>query len=220
MIERYFIKGAHFRWQAPAAISSHPRDGQIVINPPAAPGLMTYAGLDEEIFDPALPNVSTLGFQVGMMFSYQWLNYVHGRTAKVAGGQDVLTGFMSGCWIASWNDGQRWVGHIGTVESAEKNEHPNSTVKINFSTSMPRDVRGYNPADAWSYDEIMRVMEPCRVKHAPKILSLVTADGHFYSILMLKRQNPDVWVCGGRKLVEGTNHQGLSDALVATRPRR
>lgn len=221
MIERYFIKGACYRWNAPAAISNLPKDGSIIVNPPAVPGSMTYIGLDDEIFDPGLPNVSTLGFYVNLSFAYDWLYYVLGRTAKLGTTQDVLTGFMSGCWIATWQDTQRWVGHIGTIESVGKNEPPNSTVKINFSTSMPRNVRGYNPADAWSFDEISRLMGPCKLKPTPKILSLVTATGDFHSILLFNRMSePGIWVCGGRKKVDGVGYEGMSNALVATRPRR
>jgi hypothetical protein len=38
MIERYFIKGARFKWNAPGAVASHVRDGSIIVNPAAPPG--------------------------------------------------------------------------------------------------------------------------------------------------------------------------------------
>jgi hypothetical protein len=226
MIERYFVKGARFRWAPPPAVTTQPMDGAVVVTPPTPPGALTYVGMDGEIVDFGLPNVSTLGFTMNMTVAYDWLSYVHGRTAKLASSGDVLTGFMSGCLIATWSDtGGRWVGHIGTIESKGKNEPPNSTVKIGFSTTMPPNVRGYNPATAFGPEEIMPILSKCTGKPEVRIVSLVTAASDFYSILFVRRNDlnlkeMDIWVCAGKKQVPGMGHQGLANELVATRPRR
>jgi hypothetical protein len=226
VIERYFVKGARFRWAPPSAITTQPMDGSLVVTPPTPPGSMTYVGMDGEIVDFGLPNVTTLGFKMNMVITYDWLCYVHGRTAKIASSSDVLTGFMSGCLIATWSDtGGRWVGHIGTIESKGKNEPPNSTVKIGFSTTMPTNVRGYNPATAFGPEEIMPILAKCTGKPEVRIVSLVTPTSEFYSVLFVRRNDlnlneMDIWVCAGKKLIAGMGHQGLANELVATRPRR
>jgi hypothetical protein len=222
MIERYFVKGARFQWGAPSAISNQPQDGAIVVNPSSPPGSMAYVGLDGEIVDFALPHVTALGLSVNMSIGYSWLSYILGRTAKIATSNDVLTGFMSGRWIATWTDAAgRWVGHIGTIESVGKNEPPNSTVKIEFSTHMPENVQAYNPADAWGFDEITGILSKCKERPAAKILGLVTSANQFYSILFCCRMSePRVWICGGKKLVTGTAYSELANQLIATRPRR
>lgn len=216
MIERYFVKGGRYRWTAPAAVTTQPMDGAIVVAPATPPGLMTYVGLDGEIVDWGLPHVSTLGLSMNMTIQYQWLSYVLGRTAKVGTTNDVLTGFMSGCWIATWTDaGGRWVGHIGTVESASKDQPPNTTVKRQFAAQMPLNVRACNPADCWGHDEILAIAQKSKSYPESKILCLATASNDFHSILMLRRMTePAIWVCGGKKLVAAVDHRALAAALA------
>jgi hypothetical protein len=220
MIERYFVKGARYNWFAPSAISTQPKDGAIVNNPQVnAP--MFYVGLDDQVVDHGLPNVSTLGLHKNMGIPYTWLNYIHGRTAKVSAQGDVLTGFMSGCWITTWTDGGRWVGHIGTVESAGKNEPPNSTVKNTFVQAMPQNVLGYNPARAFDAGDIMPLLRGMRGTPSAQVLSLVTSGNQFYSILLLERMTErGIWICAGIKLVPAVGYDALSLELITTRPRR
>jgi hypothetical protein len=221
MIERYFVKGARFNWAAPSAISTQPKDGAIVDSPQVtAP--MFYVGLDDQVVDHSLPNVSTLGLRKDMGIPYTWLNYIHGRTAKVAATGDVLTGFMSGCWIATWTDTTgRWVGHLGTIESAAKTEPPNSTVKNTFAQAMPANVIAYNPARAFDPAEIVPLLTAMRGTPSAQVLSLVTSANHFYSILLLERMNErGVWICAGKKLMPAVAHAALSLELIVTRPRR
>ncbi|EIC29489.1 hypothetical protein Metal_1719 [Methylomicrobium album BG8] len=104
---------------------------------------------------------------------------------------------MSGCYIAAWTDNTgRQVGHIGTIESVGKTQPPNSTVKQTFSAMMPNNVKAYNPMaltrkypqyDGWW-----------------NVLSLVTSDSRFYSILLLKhRRNDPLITCAGIKSCAG-----------------
>ncbi|NRF65410.1 hypothetical protein HLB44_00285 [Aquincola sp. S2] len=221
MIERFFVKGARFNWAAPSAISTQPQDGSIVVSPPVtAP--MFYVGLDDEVVDHSLPNVSTLGFRKDMGIPYTWLNYIHGRTAKVSTMGDVLTGFMSGCWITTWTDlNGRWVGHLGTIESVGKTQPPNSTVKNTFAQAMPLTVTGYNPALAFDAGDIMPLMAKMRGKPSGQVLSLVTAANDFYSILLLERMDErGIWICAGKKQMPPVAHGVMSLELITTRPRR
>ena len=68
----------------------------------------------------------------GTQVAYQWVNYVPGRTGFQATQNDALTGHMSGCWIFTWVDGARKVGHLGTIDTAPPNLPPNSVVKDVF----------------------------------------------------------------------------------------
>ena len=222
MIERYFVKGARFSWAAPGANRSQPQDGEIVVTPPVtAP--MFYVGLDEEIVDHSLPNVTSLGLRKDMGIPYTWLSYIHGRTAKVQTTRDVLTGFMSGCWITVWTGATgRWVGHVGTIESVAKTAPPNSTVKNTFVQEMPANVRGYKPNEAFDPTEFMPLLAKVSGKPTAKVMSLVTAGDQFYSLLMIERTatEPGVWICAGKQLVDGVGYDDLSRELVTTRPRR
>jgi hypothetical protein len=221
MIERYFVKGALFNWAAPTAISTQPKDGSIVVSTSVnAP--MFYVGLDDQVVDHSLPNVMTLGLRKNMGITYTWLNYIHGRTAKIAATGDVLTGFMSGCIIATWTDGGgRWVGHVGTIESVGKNDPPNSTVKNTFAQAMPQNVTGYNPASAFDALDIMPLMSKMRGTPSCQVLSLVTSTGQFYSILLMERMTErGIWICAGNKQVPALGHDALSRLLITTRPRR
>lgn len=220
MIERFFVKGARFQWAAPSAISTQPKDGAIVVSP-GVTAPMFYVGLDDQIVDHGLPNVSTLGLRKDMGITYTWLNYILGRTAKVTVAGDVLTGFMSGCRIVTWNDGGRNVGHIGTVESSSPTEPPNSTVKTTFRQAMPQNVTGYNPAGAYDFGEIAAMMAGMRGTPSAKILSLVTGANQFYSILLFERMSErGIWICGGKKQVAPVAYDALADELLVTRPRR
>jgi hypothetical protein len=222
MIERYFVKGARYSWAAPSAITTQPKDGAIVVTP-VVTAPMFYVGLDAEIVDHSLPNVSTLGFRKDMGISYKWLSYIHGRTAKISpGATDVLTGFMSGCRIATWTDnGGRWVGHVGTVESAPKDQPPNSTVKNAFVQAMPQNVLGYNPAGAFDASDFMLMLRTVQGKPSAQVLSLVTSNNVFYSILMVERMDErGIWICAGKKQVPAVAYDALSRELLTTRPRR
>ncbi|WP_395701551.1 hypothetical protein [Aquabacterium sp.] len=221
MIERYFVKGALFNWAAPSPITSQPKDGAIVDSPRVvAP--MFYVGLDDQVVDHALPNVSTLGLRKDMGIAHTWLNYIHGRTATVQAAGDVLTGFMSGCWITMWNDGGgRKVGHVGTIESAAKTEPPNSTVKNTFAQAMPQNVQGYNPARAFDAGDIMPLLTRMRGTPSAQVLSLVTASNEFYAILLLQRMTErGIWICAGKKRMDAVGYDGLYNELITTRPRR
>jgi hypothetical protein len=216
MIERYLFKGARFKWTAPPSISSDPRDGAIIVNPATPPGSMTYVGVDEQLLDAGQRKAIGTVFPVNTVLTYSWLNYVLGRTAKICTSADVLTGFMSGCIIATWSDtGGRWVGHIGTVESKGKHESPNSDVKLEFQTNMPENVRGYSPSGAWSFEETLPLMNKMTGRPAARFLSLVTPTSDFYSAVMISRMDePGIWVCGGLKLVAGMGYQGLFNELA------
>jgi hypothetical protein len=214
MIEQYFVKGARFNWAAPSAITTQPKDGAIV-DTPSVTAPMFYVGLDEEVVDHGLPNVSTLGLRKDMGISYTWLSYIHGRTARVRATGDVLTGFMSGCWITTWTDGTgRSVGHVGTIESVGKNDPPNSTVKNTFAQAMPQNVLGYNPALAFDSAEFLPLLKTMRGKPSAQVMSLVTSTNDFYSILMLERMTErGVWICAGKKQMPGVAHAALSLGL-------
>jgi hypothetical protein len=205
MIEKYFQLGVRFRWQKPNNVDG-PRDGKLVDSiRPTAP--LVYIGLGE-IVAPSLQytHVSTIGLQMNMPIQHQWLDYTPGRTARIAQGPyDVLTGFMSGCIIARWNDrGVNYVGHVGTVES---DPAVNRTVKRTFSFAMPKGTTGFNPFGAW-VAEVVALAQRFKPAKIPNICALVTTSGQFYSVVMMA-DGPNEWYCGGAKLVPPIMHDAL-----------
>lgn len=240
MISKYFVKGTSFTWTPPAQVIPAPaqQDGAIIASSIMAPPVMTYAGIDV-----ALPygegngpmrslwakthTPASRGLVPGMIVPYTWLNYVHGRTAFIqAAGGDILTGFMSGCWIVVWTQaGARHVGHIGTVDSAPKTQPPNTTVKQGFRAMftgpMPvgSSLKGFNPAAPWGLNEITSVcreMDPRNYGQftvRSKIMALVTRNDHFYSMLMVERPG-NVWVCGGYKRISSSGQSTVLAALA------
>jgi hypothetical protein len=121
MIEKYFRDGIRFKWNAPAALHQ-PMDGSVVDNT-GTTSPMIYDGLESQLIDPHLRifNVSTIGLTMRMHIQHVWLDYSLGRTSKCPiGPYDILTGFMSGCFIVRWTDrGVRYVGHVGTIDKAQ-----------------------------------------------------------------------------------------------------
>jgi len=236
MISKFFIKGTTFTWNAPQPISPANMDGTIVQSGQNPGPAMTYSGLDNEItygkmrgplasvYASTSPPQSH-GLNANQPVPNIWLNYVLGRTAymQTAGG-DVLTGFMSGCWITTWTEGgNRYVGHVGTVESSPKDQPPNSTVKNTFAAkfagnpSAGTNLKGFNPASAWSLSQIRSVCKESTTSWGSymgnsKIMALVTRNNHFYSILMIKNGND--WICGGSKRVHSKDQAAVLRALA------
>ena len=179
---------------------------------------MTCDGMDGELYDVMAPNVRTLGLAKGQRISFSWLAYIHGQTAKrmlMAG--DVLTGFMSGCCVATWTeDGSRYVGHVGTVGA---NEAVNRAVKQTFAASMSRDTTGFFSAAAWPPGEIVVRQRNFKGGATPKVLALITTSGQFYAILMFalgkmpNMQQTGDWCVGGIKQVRAQDYLTLRRSL-------
>ena len=206
------MTGVRFRWTFPGDHSTGTKDGSIIVNHtrPATP--LIYDGMDGELFDLFLPNVSTLGLKKGNPVPYKWLVYSVGHTSSLmlAGG-DILTGYMSGCLITQWTDqfGYRWVGHIGTIDS---DKNVSTAVKTFFAVNMAPGTTGFNPKNAWNVqNEIIPKHKKFKSPPEIKILALVTSGGLFYSILMFKLSTGgnDLWCCGGIKRVDPTNYREL-----------
>jgi hypothetical protein len=209
MIERYLKAGLRVKWNAPAA-TQQALDGAIVNNRGVS-STMTYDGLDGELINPAfmVTNVTSMGFTMRMPIPHVWLDYNYGRTSRCPSGQDILTGFMSGCIIARWTQlGVGYVGHVGTLVA---NPTVNTLVKNTFLGAVGNDVTGFNPAAAWTDSECQAIANKFKKKPASKIMALVTNTGAFYSILMLQLDwtKADEWCVGGIKSVPAMNHAAL-----------
>jgi pectin methylesterase-like acyl-CoA thioesterase len=83
---------------------------------------------------------------------------------------------------------------------------------------MTADAQGFNPAAAWSFEEVQTKARLFRRSPDPKIIALVTTSGQFYSILMLKLQadpqEPSIqlgrdWCVAGLKTVQPMNRDAL-----------
>nr|WP_319386401.1 hypothetical protein [uncultured Roseibium sp.] len=219
MIERYFETGFTYTWNPPKPIERDPWDGDIVRSGTDHAPALTYTGYHPSLYNGAA-RPSALGIVIGATIRHRWLNYVVGRTAYVRStNTDVLTGFMSGCWICSWigTSGNRRVGHIGTSSVAAGNMPPNTTVKEAFiaDDAMRRGshIRGYSPAAAWNATEVAQVQRQTSMVTASHILSLVTTRDEFYSILMMQTTTAGKWICGGKKQVHGKDRGRIQAAL-------
>lgn len=190
MIENHFKPGVRLKWDKPLD-GNAPEDGSISEHPTITRQLVC------EGLDPHLGNALTRGvaqfrnpaIQRNTLIAYNWLTYTPGQTQKTHLVGDTLSGWMSGCYIVTWRQtGRRYVGHIGTTHDMAKNR----LVKNTFGLSMPRQVQGYSPADAWTNQEMAQMASTYKVNLRPKVVSLVTMAGQFYSILLMDLgMNPD-----------------------------
>jgi hypothetical protein len=212
MIEKYFRTGIRFKWTKPRDAIG-PLDGTIIDSTQTATPLI-YDGLDGQLKDPHLMqvNVSTLGLTMRMPIQYAWLDYAPGRTARVPiGPYDVLTGYMSGCIIAYWSSkGVRFAGHVGTIDARPDVNRP---LKRTFAFAMSPDAKGFNPLAAWPEGQIRSLAQQVKPYPQSNIFGLVTANGAFYSILMLSLSNNE-WIVGGIKSVPPISHDQLKMMMV------
>ena len=211
MIEKYFKLGVRFSWTKPQNVDGS-SDGKMVDSIRTSTPL-TYIGLGEVVENSLMTtHVSMIGLQKGMSIQHKWLDYAPGRTARVSIGPfDVVTGFMSGCIVARWTDhGVTYVGHVGTVES---NHDVNRAVKRNFAFAMPRGTTGFNPANAWGFQELRQITQKLKIFNTPRIFALVTTRGEFYSFVMVE-EGLNKWVCGGAKRVQPTSHDHLKLSML------
>lgn len=207
MIEKYFKAGIRYKWRPPGAVAGA-QDGQLVDNRGASSTLI-YDGIDGNLQDATLlqVNVGTIGLRMGMQIQHVWLDYVYGRTSRVpVGPYDVLTGFMSGCWIVYWWDrGVRYVSHVGTIG----NPGVDKQVKSTFARAMGQNAKGFNPFKAWSTAEMVGLQGRLKAMARPQILALVTTTGQFYSVLMFDLVQNNEWCCGGAKPCPPVSRDGL-----------
>lgn len=227
MIENYFRRGVRFLWNKPQDAIG-PLNGAFV----ASVGLASncsYDGLDghQAAIDPLLLHIqagATLGLAMGANVPHTWLDYAPGRIAHVAiGGNDVLTGYMSGCLIVRGTyGGVMSAFHVGTIDG---NAVANRTVKQNFAQNLPANATGFNPAGAWNPGELAAAqanLGGAGVATA-NVIALVTTGGVFYSILMFNVNdggwtNPAGrrrWCVGGIKQVPSLSRARLMASLMS-----
>ena len=204
MIEKYFRPGIRFKWTKPRD-AIHPAGTPRVytmVDSREAPNALVYDGLDGQLKDPLLTSVvhvSTLGLTMRMPIPHDWLDYAPSRTARLQlGRHDVLTGWMSGCILASWSQGgNTYVGHIGTIDNQPA---INTGVKTAFAAAMGRDTTGFSPSNSWTDQEIDALQRQINPRPEAKIVGLITTRGTFHSIVMFKLQGAiDEWCVGGVK---------------------
>jgi hypothetical protein len=224
MIEKYFLQGVRFIWTKPNDDTKGTMDGSVILSDPKlATPEMLYDGLDGELINPSLTNVTQLGFKKGMKIPYQWLTYAPGRTSKrLLSGGDCLTGYMSGCLITLWKDekGLRWIGHVGTVTD---NDKINKLVKNTFGSSLLPDTTpkptGFNPLADWPQSELIALQKKFKKPPEFKIFGLVTGEGNFFSIAMFKfaasGSGPGNWCCAGIKPAKIIKFDDLKKTLMA-----
>jgi len=213
VIERYFTAGRRFKWTEPREAASG-TDGAVIDNPLIAHGPMTYAGLDGRLYKQTTANMmaqAQLGLNMGAGIPYSWLAYAPGRTTRLCAAGDIFTGPMSGCIIATWQEGgKRYVGHVGTMGDKTIDDK----VKQMFAVNMPQNASGFNPGSGvWNIDApgIIAQITPM---YKWIQLALVTANNQCHSILMLKIKHPDLWCVGGIKQVPLMDYDDIRDKFL------
>lgn len=211
MLETKLRKGVCINWRVPGALDTG-RDGRFHRRT-LAPNPLRYEGLagDVSSMDPVLLTMapSAFGLMKGVNIPHKWLDYRLGATARTRlAGQDVLTGFMSGCVIAMWTDvgGVRWVGHIGTIES---DAAVNQRVKAHAEANMPANATGFDPSAAWPPGDrataIINARKNMPIDHnnggVPRVVALVTSGGAFFSILLMTYKSQDDYIVLGTRPV-------------------
>lgn len=197
MIENYFFRGMRFEWAGYGELMLKD-DGLVEANTVIPPAPMTYKGVDMDLCTgPALQHrqrAITAGLRLGLVINFTWLLYRPGRTVTTPlAGQDVLTGYMSGCPIATYNSGGLKVAHVGTVAN---NPTVNTKVKQNFKAVLDMNAKGFNPNAAWPDRTTLK--NQLKMPATPPVVALVTTAGKFFSLLLgsypMERNQ---WVVGG-----------------------
>jgi hypothetical protein len=214
MIERYLKSGIRVKWRKPYD-APESTTGDVARSTRTA-NAMTYDGLDGELTNSQFMqvNVSTTGLTMRQSIMHDWLDYLPGGTAYMpVAGQDVLTGWMSGCPLARWTSstGEIFVGHIGTIDSKPD---ANARVKSKFLARMEDNTTAFNPAGEWSPGEINALKAKFKKNSVAEfILGLITSTGEFYSILIFgivpRSGFMDEWCIGGCKRANAMNSAQL-----------
>jgi hypothetical protein len=217
MIENYLQMGIRVKWTKPR--DGMPSTTNDIVRSSQPASMMTYDGLDGELVNPQfmLTNVSTLGLKMGQSIAHDWLDYVPGGTAvRTLGGQDILTGWMSGCIIAKWHsptDGTL-VGHVGTVDN---NIALNQKVKAKFRPKLSPQMTAFQPLADWPNRDIEPLMAKFKSPPENHVLGLVTSAGQFYSVLIFGiKANLGVtteWCIGGIKRANVLSYAQLQNLI-------
>jgi hypothetical protein len=118
---------------------------------------------------------------------FQFLPYNKGTITVVRQGEDVLSGPMSGCWLAMfcWR-GAQFVAHIGTESESQTG---NFWTKVAWNDFVEQNagsvevIAGFNPYSAW------RSSEPPKQGNDtyPRVFGLLTLDRSLYSIYTFRQ---------------------------------
>ena len=162
----------------------------IVNNPNFAfqPGLGVRAGMQLDKFKAQFDRQRTSGTSLGaspkVHRNYVFLAWLGGLVSTVRpNGVDVLTGPMSGCWITSYTlGGVRYVGHVGTVESAADPQSVQArTAWNNLVGGIPPYQRsGFRPFNDW----VGARPAPQPGEGAMQHYAIVTAAGTFHTVIL------------------------------------
>jgi hypothetical protein len=220
MLERYFKRGAIFRWQRPRN-PMVPPDGSLVDKQTRSTP-MTYIGTAADMgfsghVDPTFDNAyrAAQGMTPGLVIRYKWLDYQAGRTVRTPiRTRPILTGPMSGCPIVRWTDaasGVTYVGHVGTIYG-----QPTVTqlVKQSIQPLLPATATGFSPANAWTQAAISANIVPGAPFASPEVCAFVTLNGDFYATVFYSvAGQSDAKYCGGSIRVTAAQGPALNALL-------
>ena len=205
MIERYFEMGIELEWKGATELQRGVGDGSLV-DP------------NDEYVWPMSTLTGNFRFPRNTRIVHDFLPYGAGYTTrKRLGGNDVLSGYFSGCLMTLWQErlsGNWYVGHVGTNQDVDVDNR----VKSTFGNSMPQGAMAINAFRVWPNGEFLAIRDQLRgdPSWTPRFLGLVTTGRQFYSILMFEPagQGPNKrFVVGGKKLVQPMSYEQLRGML-------
>lgn len=208
MLETVFQRGALLDWTLPPAYPT-PNDGAIVYKSTPTP-VMDFMGTTADIGFPALmgPTLTPVymaqhGLTRNRRVNYRWLDYKPGQTARVRHGRrDILTGPMSGCPIARYQQGgTNYVAHVGTMDGMAA---VNTLVKHTFRDAAPVGATVFNPAGAINAGTIANLIlaAPDLLQVTPWVLAFVNNQGDFFTTVLLRlKGQTNTYYCTGQTAV-------------------
>ena len=216
MIETCFLPGLKLQWKIPGnyIYSGMAPAGSIIDNPNKTVPMRVAGLVSRANKNPTHHRKAKI--LSGSTIPHSWLVYAPKYTSRIhlTGSRDILTGPMSGCIIALWNEnGKNYVGHIGTELAGGD---ANKLVKANFAMRMPQNAIGFDPAKHINFAQlatIQRNLSAGGVKGTnPQTYALVTASKNFYT-LVLYFSNDDFYYVGPCTKVQPMRYQALRSAL-------
>lgn len=122
--------------------------------------------------------------------TFTWLPYTPGLITVVAlVGADVLTGPMSGCWLATYRkpNGVPHAAHVGTdVASVARTAAVNTAWNLHATAHAGDIIGGFNPLRHWNgANPAGKAGET-----AGKMYALYTTNNHYYVVFLWQQGNP------------------------------
>ncbi|NVN93017.1 MAG: hypothetical protein HXX11_20815 [Desulfuromonadales bacterium] len=132
------------------------------------------------------------GFQWGNT-PFLWLHYFPGQISEIElhGGEDVLSGEFSGCWMVVYRKGGAIrVGHIGTTQDPKKDlPLKEAWTKFAFNASPDDLIIAVNPLRSWLGNPPPRAHNDVPPDFKSHLYCFVTSTCRCFAVWLYPQQN-------------------------------